>query len=281
MLISNTHIEDIIELRMDNTVLDIVNTHKHLGVILSANNKWSSHIDSIIKSASKQISFLRKIKYKFSKETLNKLYCSYIRSVLEYASEVWDGCSQGDSDRLEQVQLQAARIITGLPVFASLNSLYYETGWESLAERREKKKLTLMYRIVHNDAPTYLTDLLPNIIQDTSSYNLRNNQDFQLPFKRLFSFESSFFPSSLRLWNNLELQIRNSPALSKFKNCIKKTRKIVRNYPPDGERVSSIPLTRLRHNCSSLNADLFRVNIVSNPTCSCGAVLEDAEHFFF
>ena len=63
MLISNTHIEDTIELRMDNTVLDIVNTHKHLGVILSSNNKWSSHIDSIIKSASKQISFLRKIKY--------------------------------------------------------------------------------------------------------------------------------------------------------------------------------------------------------------------------
>ena len=26
---------------------------------------------------------------------------------------------------------------------------------------------------------------------------------------------------------------------------------------------------------------MFRVNIVSNPTCSCGAVLEDAEHFFF
>ena len=76
MLISNTYIEGIIELRMDNTVLDIVNTHKHLGVILSSNNKWSSHIDSIIKSASKQISFLRKIKCKFSKETLNKLYCS-------------------------------------------------------------------------------------------------------------------------------------------------------------------------------------------------------------
>ena len=110
----------------------------------------SSHID-IIKSASKQTSFFRKIKYKFSKGALNKLYCSYFRSVLEYASEVWDGCNQGDSDRLEQVQLHAARIITGLPVFASLNSLYYETGWESLAERREKKKLTLMYRIVPSE----------------------------------------------------------------------------------------------------------------------------------
>ena len=109
---------------MDNTVLKIVKIHKHLGVYLSSNNKWSKHINSISESASKQISFLRKIKYQFSKQTLNILYCTYIRQLLEIASEVCDGCGQTDSNRLEQVQLNAARIVTGLPVFASLNSLY-------------------------------------------------------------------------------------------------------------------------------------------------------------
>ena len=61
---------------MDDTVLEIVDIHKHLGVILSSNNKWTTHIDSIIKSASKQISYLRKLKYQFPKSTLNKLYCT-------------------------------------------------------------------------------------------------------------------------------------------------------------------------------------------------------------
>ena len=124
---------------MDNTVLKVVDTHIHLGVLLSSNNKWTSHIDSIIKSASKQVSFLRKIKYKFSRSTLNKLYCAYIRPLLEYASEVWDGCNQNDSNRLEKLQLNAARIVTGLPIFASANSLYTETRWETLAERRKIK----------------------------------------------------------------------------------------------------------------------------------------------
>ena len=36
--------------------------------------------------------------------------------------------TQADANRLEQVQLNAAQIIAGLPVFASLDSLYYETG---------------------------------------------------------------------------------------------------------------------------------------------------------
>jgi hypothetical protein len=42
---------------------------------------------------------------------------------LEYASEVWDNCGQTNSDRLEKVQLEAARIVTGLPSFASTHSI--------------------------------------------------------------------------------------------------------------------------------------------------------------
>ena len=53
---------------MDNTILQIVDAHRHLGVILTSNNKWNKHIDSIIESASKQLSYLRKVKYRFSKD---------------------------------------------------------------------------------------------------------------------------------------------------------------------------------------------------------------------
>lgn len=79
------------------------------------------------------------------------LLCPHEDSILSLSigqSEVWDGCIQGDSNRLEQAQLHAASasIITGLPIFASE---YYEMGLETFAEWREKKKLTSMYRIVH------------------------------------------------------------------------------------------------------------------------------------
>ena len=128
MIISNIYFDYDIRLVMDETILKIVETHKHLGIVLASDNKWSSHIDTIIQSAAKQVSFLRKLKYRFSKNTLNRVYCTYIRPLLEYASEVCNGCNQIDARRLEQVQLNAARIVTGLPIFSSLNSLYYETG---------------------------------------------------------------------------------------------------------------------------------------------------------
>ena len=210
---------------MDNTLLKIVEIYKHLGVYLSSNNKWSKYIDLITESASKRISFLRKIKYQFSKQTLNILYCTYIWPLIEYASEVWDGCSQTDSDRLEQVQLNAARIVTGLPVFASLNSLYHESGWETLSHRRNNKTLSLTYKIINNEALEYLTNLLLNRVGKQTNYHLRNNQNFKVPYSRLCSYKNSFFPSTLRLWNDLDFATRNLSSLLEFKRKIKRYKK--------------------------------------------------------
>ena len=78
MFISNIYFEENLELTMDDTVLQIVNTHKLLGVVLSSNHKWTNHIEQLIKSATKQISFLRKIKYKFSGQTLKMVSFIYL-----------------------------------------------------------------------------------------------------------------------------------------------------------------------------------------------------------
>ena len=78
MLVSNTFIDFNLQLIMGYSILQIVDAHRHLGVILTSNNKWNKHIDSIIESASKQLSYLRKVKYRFSKGIFSKLYCTYI-----------------------------------------------------------------------------------------------------------------------------------------------------------------------------------------------------------
>ena len=126
-----------------------------------------------------------------------------------------------DANRLEQIQMNAARIVTGLPVFASLRSLYFETGWEILSDRRRVRKLTLMYKIVNNDAPSCLLDLLPNRENETNIYNLRNNTDLVIPFTRLCSYESSFFPSTLKSWNDIDTPIRNLPTLPNSKQTLR------------------------------------------------------------
>jgi hypothetical protein len=41
----------------------------------------------------KKLSMLRKFKIKLNRENLEKIYFTYIRPVLEYACELWDGCT--------------------------------------------------------------------------------------------------------------------------------------------------------------------------------------------
>ena len=81
LLISNTFIDFDMQLVMDKSVLKIVDIHKHLGVTLSSNNKWNKHVELVIKTASEQVSYLRKAKYQFTKEIFSKLYCIVLYSV--------------------------------------------------------------------------------------------------------------------------------------------------------------------------------------------------------
>ena len=196
---------------------------------------------------------LRKLKYQLSKSTLDNLYCTYIRPLLEYGSEVWDDCSINDANRLEQVQLNEARIVTGLPVFASLHSLYYETGWEILADRRKRRKLILIYIIVNRDAPSYPTDFFPNRVNDIHTYNLRNRSDFEISFSRFCSYDTSYFPSTLRLWIELGPQTCALLPICKFSSNIQIIPDKIADYTNIGELKNSIMLARIRHRCSSLN----------------------------
>jgi len=79
---------------------------------------------------------------------------------MEYTCEVWDDCTLFDVDKLEKVQLQAARIITGLPIYASRISLYTETGLEPLIDRRKKCKLKILYKVNNQQTPDYIIDIV-------------------------------------------------------------------------------------------------------------------------
>lgn len=268
-----------LNITFNNEIVEIVNSHKHLGVILSSDGNWTTHINSVAQKALKQINALRKLKFILSKRVLSNIYLSFIRPVLEYGCEVWDGCYISEIDKLEKIQLEAARIVTGLTKFASRESLYFETGWDTLDNRRKQKKLITFYKVHNKLCPEYLYDCLPPMVSDVNDYNLRDRENYILPRCRLRTHEKSFIPSTCALWNNLDRSIKNSPTVLSFKNNIKPDIYKTPEYYDEGSRKLNVLHTRLRHQCSSLNADLFRINIVDNPKCHCGFEYEDVIHY--
>ena len=88
------------------------------------------------------IGVLRKLKMNISRKCLNHMFLSYIKPILEYADVVWDGCSIDNTDRLERIQLEAARIVTGLTRSTHRERLYSVVGWFPLSQYRKERKLT-------------------------------------------------------------------------------------------------------------------------------------------
>ena len=107
-----------------------------------------------------------------------------------------------------------------------------------------------MSKLVINAVTSYLSYLLPNRVNKASNYNLRTGNNFEIPFKTLFLYETSLFPSTLRLWNDLDIRVLSLPTLSQFKCSLKTTPEKV-ECTSEGERKYNITYTRIRRRCSS------------------------------
>lgn len=266
-------------LLFSNSQITMVPTHKHLGLNISNSGDWHSHVDSMAKKSWQKINILKGLKFRVDRQALDKMYTSYIRPLLEYSSVVWDNCTLADKQKLESIQVEAARIVTGATKLCKIENLYAETGWETLQTRRDYQKLIMLYKMVNKLVPPFLSDIVPARVGDTTNYPLRNSENFQLPRTRTRIYKDSFLPSTLHAWNNLDIAVRNAPSLSAFKNTIRGTPTKIPDYYHVGTRLGQILHTRLRLECSSLNDHLFRKNIVASPLCNnCGCV-ETTYHF--
>ena len=209
------------DLIMNNSHLLPVNEHKHLGLILSNDGSWHKHIDMIVKKAFNRLNILRKFKFILNRRTLEQLYFSFVRPILEYTDIIWDNSTILLVHKIESVQIEAARIVTGGTKLTSVDSLYKETGWQRLTERREIHRLTYFYKMANDLTPPYLSNILPNRFQDVHTYNTRNSNALQPPLTRTSLYSNYFLPSTVKLWNKQPTEIQTLPSLLSFKNYFK------------------------------------------------------------
>ena len=173
------------------------------------------------------------------------------------------------------------RLITGATSNSNIMRLFQETSWQPLRKRSENTILIMFYKIVNNLGPTYLLDLLPRENKKCIVYNLRNDNDYIIPFTRLEVFKRSFVPTAIRLWNRLNFPKHEAKSLSQFKSSLSKETSEPNILYFYGERWASVHHARLRMGCSMLNYDLvYNTHVSSDPKRPCGASLENAKHFF-
>jgi len=86
-----------------SVVLKSVESEKYLGVTLSSDLSWSSHITAICTKANQKLGFIKRSVKGTPHELKCLAYVAFVRSGMEYASIIWDPHFIKDSDVLERV----------------------------------------------------------------------------------------------------------------------------------------------------------------------------------
>ena len=124
-------------LAINGSMIERVSCFKLLGVYFNCDLTWQNHVDYILKKVSKRIYFI----YLLMRAGINSsdvvsVYCSLIRTILEYASPVWHaGLTKTQSDRIEGVQKRCLKIV--FPDLSYEEALFV-SGIEKLSDRRDK-----------------------------------------------------------------------------------------------------------------------------------------------
>ena len=195
---------------------------KYLGVEISSDLKWNSHIDAITSKANQTLGFLRRNLQKCPEKVKEQAYTALVRPHLEYASCAWDPYLKKNIEKIEAVQRKAARFVKSnyTREEGTVTALLKDLQWRSLVERRQQARLVMMFKIVRNlvavRMPSYITKQAPG----TRGYH---ELHFRQVSTRTDSYKYSFLPRTICEWNDLSTSVIECPCVVTFKSMLLKT----------------------------------------------------------
>ena len=148
-IITNKRFEIQSNYKLHGHTLEVVDSGKYLGVSMSSDLSWHTHIDTTKAKASKTLGFLRRNLSECTKQVKSAAYLSSASNPRIWLSGMGPFIVE-DTSKLEKVQRQAAR-------FAQSNyhdrapgcvtRMVSDLGWEPLQHRRRVERLSKLYEI--------------------------------------------------------------------------------------------------------------------------------------
>ena len=215
LVICRCRTKPCVSITINSSIVPCVESIKYLGVTISSDLKWNSHILNTCKSAKQKLGLLHRNFRQADCVTLSRLYKALVLPKLDYCSCVWDPASSTTlTEKLESVQRFAAKLCTKR-WSDSPSLLTARLNWPNLHSRRSRQKLQLCRRIIRKES------VIPpsSHFSPPSHVNPRTSHPFtvNVPHARTTAFQSSFFVSVCRLWNSLPEGIAQLSSSRSFK----------------------------------------------------------------
>ena len=115
-------------------------------------------------------------------------------------------------EKVEITQYLAALAITGTWQGSNRSKLNEELGWETLSDRRWRRRILQIHKIRNNMSPSYLKDKLPP--NRRPLYRFNTSHTFHEITCKTSRYTNSFIPDAINSWNNIITYLQNVPTFT-------------------------------------------------------------------
>ena len=196
-----------------------VHSHKDLGILTNDKLDWSDHCQVISNKAIARINLIFRVFTYSNVQTLVKLYCTFVRPLLESCTPIWSPHHLKDIDAIEHVQRYFTR---RLPGFASLpyNERLELLNLPPLELRRIRFDLLCVFDILNSNLYTNSHNMfLYHNESILSSVRTRGHSKKLLITRTNYELTKlSLFHRVLPVWNSLNDECILSVSCEQFKN---------------------------------------------------------------
>lgn len=221
MVISNRNKCESVNVIINNSAIECVDSMKYLGLIIDKQLKMKRHIDYISKKIAKKIGFLARISKNLNYMDRIRVYQTIIAPHFEYCPSVLFMNNESDFQRLQKLQNRAMRIILRCNRRTNVKEMLSALCWMSIKQRIYYQTFIFIFKMKLNLLPTYLTK---NIKYRGECHNhpVRGENNFHLPSLMKTSSRNTVFHKGLQMFNKLPSDIKTECDLNKFKRLIAK-----------------------------------------------------------
>jgi hypothetical protein len=196
-----------------------------LGVILDDKLTLNVHIDHIVSKAMRSLGFIKRFGQEFKDPfILRVLYCTYVRSILEFASSVWSPYYQCHNLRIEKVQRNFTRFAlrclnwidrSNLPEYSVRCSLL---NLCKLSDRRIMSDVMFIFDIL--SGRIFCSELLALINFNVNLHNTRNSNFIYLRAHRTAYGSNNAFDRCIRNFSEFYFLFDFNLSRDRFKTLI-------------------------------------------------------------
>ena len=210
--------DSIPDIKVLNKNVEILKEINFLGIVLSSNLSWKSHINDIVMKISKLNSIVYLVRDSLNSETLKIIYNSLVYPYLTYCNVIWGSTYKSNISPLIKITKRVVRTMTYSHRFEHTRELFTRLNLLTYESINKYCICIFVYRSLNG-----LTDL-PNFFQYNMHFHnltLRNNFNLRHPQVGSEQSKHAIAYRGCTLWNNLDSNLKSSNSIIAFKRNLK------------------------------------------------------------